>query len=72
MTKTGKKVIRYSTCFKLQGRVCRACPAAFDLTYDGVNPVLGYGQIQVEFAAGKHSTINKRYHRMPQGEPVQK
>ena len=43
--------------------------SSFD-AYSGVNPVLEYGQIQAEFAAGKHSTINKRYHRMPQGEPV--
>ena len=41
---------------------------SFD-AYSGVNPVLEYGQIQAEFTAGKHSTINKRYHRIAQGEP---
>lgn len=42
---------------------------SFD-AYSGVNPVLEYGQIQAEYTAGKHSTINKRYHRIAQGEPA--
>lgn len=44
-------------------------PANSFEAYSGVNPVLEYGQIQAEYTAGKHSTINKRYHRMAQGEP---
>ncbi len=38
--------------------------------YSGVNPVLPYGQVQSEFTNGEHSTINKRYHRVPEGEPI--
>lgn len=38
--------------------------------YSGVNPVLEYGQVQAEYQAGLHSSINKRYYRVPQGEPV--
>lgn len=43
--------------------------SSFD-AYSGVNPVLEYGVVQAEFTAGKHSTINRRYHRVAQGEPV--
>lgn len=41
---------------------------SFD-AYSGVNSTLEYGQIQAEFTKGLHSTINKRYHRLAQGEP---
>lgn len=38
--------------------------------YSGVNPVLVYGTVQDECARGLHSAINKRYHRVAEGEPV--
>ncbi len=38
--------------------------------YSGVNPVLPYGQVQSEYINGMHSSINKRYFRVPQGEPI--
>jgi hypothetical protein len=41
---------------------------SFD-AYSGVNPLLEYGQIQIEYTAGKHSSINKRYYRYLVGEP---
>ncbi|TKG97008.1 SusD/RagB family nutrient-binding outer membrane lipoprotein [Puteibacter caeruleilacunae] len=42
---------------------------SFD-AYSGVNPVLPYGQVQTEYTNGDHSSINKRYYRVPQGEPI--
>jgi hypothetical protein len=38
--------------------------------YSGVDPVMEYGQVQAEYNAGLHSSINRRYFRVPQGEPV--
>ena len=38
--------------------------------YSGVNPVLVYGTVQDECAQGLHSAINRRYHRVAEGEPV--
>ncbi|MDD4115951.1 MAG: SusD/RagB family nutrient-binding outer membrane lipoprotein [Massilibacteroides sp.] len=38
--------------------------------YSGVTPTLEYGQIQAEFTQGLHSSINKRYYRLAQGEPI--
>lgn len=38
--------------------------------YSGVDPTLEYGKIQAEYTSGQHSTINKRYHRVPDGEPI--
>lgn len=42
---------------------------SFD-AYSGVNPLLVYGKVQEEYGAGLHSTLNRRYHRVAQGEPV--
>lgn len=42
--------------------------SSFD-AYSGVNPTLEYGQIQAEHTKGLHSSVNKRYYRLAQGEP---
>lgn len=42
---------------------------SFD-AYSGVNPTMEYGKIQAEFTEGLHSSLNKRYFRVPEGEPV--
>ncbi len=42
---------------------------SFD-AYSGVNPVLEFGQIQSEFTEGLHSSLNKRYYLVPEGEPI--
>lgn len=42
---------------------------SFD-AYSGVNPVLEFGQIQAQFTEGLHSSINKRYYLLPEGEPI--
>ncbi len=42
---------------------------SFD-AYSGVNPIMEYGKIQAEFTEGLHSSLNKRYYRVPEGEPV--
>ncbi|HHV86158.1 MAG TPA: SusD/RagB family nutrient-binding outer membrane lipoprotein [Petrimonas sp.] len=44
-------------------------PSSFNV-YSGVNPVLEFGKIQAEYSTGIHSSINKRYFRVPQGEPI--
>lgn len=45
-------------------------PADSFEAYSGVNPVLIYGKVQEEYGAGLHSTLNRRYHRVAEGEPV--
>lgn len=47
-----------------------AHPANTFEAYSGVDPTLEYGQIQAEFTQGIHSSINKRYYRVAQGEPI--
>lgn len=42
---------------------------SFD-AYSGVNAVLEYGIIQAESNKGSHSRLNKRYYRVPEGEPI--
>ncbi|HML71247.1 MAG: SusD/RagB family nutrient-binding outer membrane lipoprotein [Bacteroidota bacterium] len=42
---------------------------SFD-AYSGVNPLLEFGELQKEYTQGKHSTVNRRYHRLAQGEPI--
>ena len=42
---------------------------SFD-AYSGVNPVLEYGQVQAEYNSGLHSSLNDRYHLVPEGEPI--
>jgi hypothetical protein len=38
--------------------------------YSGVNPVLPYGTVQSEYTKGDRSPMNKRYYRVPEGEPI--
>ena len=44
-------------------------PSSYNV-YSGVNAVLEFGKIQAEYSTGIHSSINKRYFRVPQGEPI--
>ncbi|MFV0505350.1 MAG: SusD/RagB family nutrient-binding outer membrane lipoprotein [Bacteroidales bacterium] len=38
--------------------------------YSGVDPTLPFGNVVAEYNNGDHSSINKRYYRLPQGEPI--
>ncbi|WP_321437952.1 SusD/RagB family nutrient-binding outer membrane lipoprotein [uncultured Bacteroides sp.] len=43
--------------------------SSFD-AYSGVDPVMENGRAQVECSEGKHSLINRRYHRVASCEPI--
>jgi len=38
--------------------------------YSGVDPVMENGKAQAECTEGKHSAVNRRYHRIASGEPI--
>lgn len=38
--------------------------------YSGVDCTMPFGDIQQEYGDGLHSSINKRYYRLPEGEPI--